>query len=230
MFKNMIKGLIALLLFVGLTSLQVEPSFAQAATTGNKATPVTFASGSRSSTFKGSVVRGDRRTYTLAGTLAGKKGQAIALSITSPENNAVFDVVDPSGKAIKAAAASWVGPLLADGNYKVLVGGTRGNASYALTVAQIDPDYQTEVKTNTICSFINANGVNLRQDPSVNASIITQFNTGDGVRALSRSGDWVKVVARVSGQSPEIYSPLEGYVSNKYINGCSEDQFDRWRK
>jgi hypothetical protein len=135
MFKNMIKGLIALLLVVGLTGLPIAPGLAQTATTTNNATQIIFASSSSPSTFKGNVVRGDRNTYAFA----GKKGQSITLNITSLEKNVVFDVIDSSGKTIKSEVTSWTGSLLADGNYKVLVGGTRGNASYTLTAAQVAP-------------------------------------------------------------------------------------------
>ncbi|MGD1716919.1 SH3 domain-containing protein [Hydrocoleum sp. CS-953] len=102
------------------------------------------------------------------------------------------------------------------------------NAESAL--AQNDPDYQIEVENNTICSFINGNDVNVRQRPDTSSPTITQLNRGDGVRAIRRTGNWVHIVALDSGQSPTPYTPLEGYVFNKYINGCSEDQFDRWRK
>jgi hypothetical protein len=101
---------------------------------------------------------------------------------------------------------------------------------YKITAMTTGADYQTEVQNNTICSFINANDVNIRQKPDLTAPVILQLNRGDTVRATSRTGNWVKIAARDSGKPPTSYTPLQGYVSNKYINGCSEDQFDRWRK
>ncbi len=101
---------------------------------------------------------------------------------------------------------------------------------YKIMAIATDADYQIEVKNNTICSFINANNVNIRQKPDLSAPVILQLNRGDGVRAISRTGNWVKIAARDSGKPPTPYTPLQGYVSNQYINGCSEDQFDRWRK
>jgi hypothetical protein len=100
----------------------------------------------------------------------------------------------------------------------------------ASAVAQSDPDYQIEVENNTICSFINGNAVNVRQSPTTSSPVVTQLNRGDGVRAVRRTGNWVEIVARDSGQPPTPYTPLQGYVFNQYINGCSEDQFDRWRE
>ncbi|HEY9697623.1 MAG TPA: SH3 domain-containing protein [Trichocoleus sp.] len=96
--------------------------------------------------------------------------------------------------------------------------------------AQDDPDYQIEVENNTVCSFITENNVNVRQSPDINSTVVTQLNRGDVVRATSRTGDWVNIAAQDSGQPPTPYSPLQGYVSNQYINGCSEDQFELWRQ
>jgi len=99
-----------------------------------------------------------------------------------------------------------------------------------LALAQNDPDYQIEVENNTICSFINSNGVNIREAPNTRSAVIAQLNRGDGVRAVGQDGDWVQLAALDSGQPPEPYTPLQGWVLNRYINGCSEDQFDRWRQ
>lgn len=91
---------------------------------------VKFDRGANSTTIKNSVVRGDRNTYLLG----AKQGQQMNLKITSLENNAVFDVIAPDGKTIKQEAATWSGKLPANGDYQIIVGGTRGNASYELTV------------------------------------------------------------------------------------------------
>jgi|GEM_PF-711622 SH3-like domain-containing protein len=101
-------------------------------------------------------------------------------------------------------------------------------------VANINPDDITEIRNNTVCSFINANQVNIRKGPGTQYATVTQLNRGDGVRALRRKGNWVQIAARVYGfgNNERIvpFEGFEGWVSNQYINGCSEDQFDRWRK
>ncbi len=82
----------------------------------------------------------------------------------------------------------------------------------------------------TVCSFITANQVNVRQAPNSKAAIVSQLNRGDGVRAKQRQGDWVQIVQRTDGFPPnETFMPLQGWVFNQFINGCSEDQFDVWR-
>jgi hypothetical protein len=94
-----------------------------------------------------------------------------------------------------------------------------------------NPDHIIEIQNNTLCSFINANNVNIRKGPGTQYATVTQLNRGDGVRAVRSQGNWVQIAARVYGfGNNQRIVPLEGWVSNQYINGCSEDQFDRWRK
>ncbi|MEB3359137.1 MAG: SH3 domain-containing protein [Synechococcales bacterium] len=96
--------------------------------------------------------------------------------------------------------------------------------------AMIDPDYGIELQQNTECSFITGNSVNVRSGPGTQYAAIAQLNRGDGVRAQYREGNWVRLAARVYSTVPnERFEPLDGWVFNQYINGCSEDQFDRWR-
>ncbi|MBW4489212.1 MAG: SH3 domain-containing protein [Trichocoleus desertorum ATA4-8-CV12] len=80
-----------------------------------------------------------------------------------------------------------------------------------------------------VCSFITANQVNIRRGPSTNYPVLTQLNRARIVRALNRQGNWVKIVG-VEDPTTERVRALNGWVSNAYINGCSEDQFDRWRR
>lgn len=90
---------------------------------------------------------------------------------------------------------------------------------------------RTDVSTPSqgVCSFITSNSVNIRSGPSTTYSVLTQLNRGRVVRALNRRGNWVKL-AGVEDPTTERVRPINGWVSNAYINGCSEDQFDRWRR
>jgi hypothetical protein len=96
-----------------------------------------FARGASSATVKGAVVRGDRDRYYLA----ANKGQTMSVKITSEEDNAVFQVYLPGEQeALPGAgdgddAKDWSGELPADAEYVIVVGGTRGNASYTLKVS-----------------------------------------------------------------------------------------------
>jgi len=114
--------------------------FALASTSITSADGVTkrikFARGKSSATVSGAVVRGDRDTYILGAGV----GQTMRVRITSPENNAVFQVMDDDGNYLSGAgeeddATNWSGKLPWKGDYKIIVGGTRGNASYDLTVS-----------------------------------------------------------------------------------------------
>jgi hypothetical protein len=96
---------------------------------------VKFPRGFSGVTLKGGVIRGDRDEYLLK---AGK-GQLMKVKITSEEDNAVFQIYAPNNRALKGAdegddAMNWNGKLPLSGDYRIVVGGTRGNASYAISV------------------------------------------------------------------------------------------------
>jgi hypothetical protein len=97
---------------------------------------IKFARGRTSATVSGTVIRGDRDTYLLG----ANGGQTMSVRITSLENNAVFQIEAPDGSFLSGAgetddARRWSGRLPEKGDYKIIVGGTRGNASYKVTVS-----------------------------------------------------------------------------------------------
>jgi hypothetical protein len=103
---------------------------AKAPTTSGPET-ISFAKGATSAVAKGSVVRGDRKTYIVNAA----KNQSMTLSITALESNAVVDLIGPDGKVLKQGATTVKQVLPATGDYQVVVGGTRGNATYEVTIA-----------------------------------------------------------------------------------------------
>ena len=111
-------------------------SFAVVAGQGVKQ-KIKFARGASTATVKGAVVRGDRDRYYLGAS----KGQTMSVKITSEEDNAVFQIYLPGEeKALKGAgdeddATNWSGELPENGEYVIVVGGTRGNATYTLKVS-----------------------------------------------------------------------------------------------
>ena len=110
---------------------------------------IRFSPGSDSSTVQESVIRGERDIYYIT----AKAGQTLEISISAVEHNAVFSVYQPgavaeekegyteiNGKALPKAgetddATKWKGTLPVSGKYLIVVGGTRGNATYKLKVA-----------------------------------------------------------------------------------------------
>ncbi len=98
---------------------------------------VRFARGTSSATIHGTVVRGQRDRYYLA----AKKGQTMMVKITSTESNAVFQIYFAGEQeALEGAgedddATQWSGELPADNDYVIVVGGTRGNATYTLKIS-----------------------------------------------------------------------------------------------
>jgi hypothetical protein len=98
---------------------------------------VRFAKGTSSTTIKGAVIRGDRDRYTVG----AKAGQTMSVKITSVEKNAVFQICFAGeqeclpGAGEGDDAMKWSGQLPVDNEYVIVVGGTRGNATYTLTIS-----------------------------------------------------------------------------------------------
>ncbi|MBW4472887.1 MAG: hypothetical protein KME45_21295 [Stenomitos rutilans HA7619-LM2] len=96
---------------------------------------VRFAPGADSATIKTSVLNGTRDLYLVG----AQKGQIMSIRIVSLEDNAVFDIVAPPNGAgkrqtLKQEAFTWSSTLPETGDYQIVVGSTRGNASYRLQV------------------------------------------------------------------------------------------------
>jgi hypothetical protein len=110
---------------------------------------IRFARGATSATVEGAVIRGDRDIYPIT----AKAGQLMRVRITAIEDNAVFQIYLPgaqyrrdqygfefTGSMLEGAgetddATQWSGTLPATGTYLIVVGGTRGNAGYRMTVS-----------------------------------------------------------------------------------------------
>lgn len=98
---------------------------------------VRFAKGTSSITIREAVIRGDRDRYYIG----ARAGQKMTVKITSVEKNAVFQIYFAGeqeslpGAGEEDDAMKWSGELPADNEYVIVVGGTRGNATYALTIS-----------------------------------------------------------------------------------------------
>ena len=95
-----------------------------------------FASCSKgTTTVSGSVIRGERARYSVK----AKAGQTLTVNITSSESNAVFQIYFPGeketlpGAGERDDATKWSSRIPADNEYVIVVGPTRGNATYTLT-------------------------------------------------------------------------------------------------
>ncbi len=97
---------------------------------------IRFAKGKSSATVSNSVIRGEQDTYILG----ARAEQMMTVRITSLENNAVFTVQGPNGEYLQDAgeeddAKMVTNSLPYNGDYRIIVSGTRGNATYRLTVS-----------------------------------------------------------------------------------------------
>lgn len=99
----------------------------------NRTKRVQFASGADNASLQDGIARGETLTYLLG---AGKD-QTMVIAITSSEDNAVFDVFAPNGNKIGSGSMTeemdmvWEGRLPMSGDYKVVVGSTRGGSSFS---------------------------------------------------------------------------------------------------
>jgi hypothetical protein len=97
---------------------------------------IRFEKGARSGVLADAVVRGERRTYEFTAW----RGQHGRIVISAAENNAVFQLFLPAELVPNASkvmiagpeARTWSGSLPRTGTYRIIVSGTRGNATYRL--------------------------------------------------------------------------------------------------
>ena len=108
-----------------------------------------FARGSSSGTVGGQVLRGERALYSLKAA----KGQSLTVTLTTPDDNAVFQIYEPDtaigrdadgllefkGQPLEGAEGGrdttrWQGRLPRTGTWLIVVGSTRGNARYSMDV------------------------------------------------------------------------------------------------
>ncbi len=97
---------------------------------------IRFAKGKSSATVRGAVIRGETDTYIVG----ARAEQMMSVSTSSVENNAVFTLQGPDGDYLQDAgeeddARGVTVPLPYDGDYRIKASGTRGNATYRLTVS-----------------------------------------------------------------------------------------------
>ncbi|NJO66087.1 MAG: hypothetical protein HC832_00185 [Leptolyngbyaceae cyanobacterium RM1_405_57] len=91
---------------------------------------VQFEAGRNGTVINHAVIRGERDVYLLN----AQGGQQMEIALTSTEQNAAFDVVSPSGEILTTEAQSETVSLPHTGDYQVIVGSTRGNATYELQI------------------------------------------------------------------------------------------------
>ncbi|MCC7158241.1 MAG: hypothetical protein IT281_01745 [Ignavibacteria bacterium] len=110
--------------------------FALSADSQVKDKRIKFKKGESSATVEGGIVRGEQDTYLVG----AKKDQMMVVTIMSLEDNAVFQIKDlETGYYLSGAgelddATRWEGYLPSKGDYRIIVGGTRGNCEYTLKV------------------------------------------------------------------------------------------------
>ncbi len=123
-------------LFIFSLVFSVNLNFSALAYDYEQVERVRFARGKSGTVLQGSVVRLTRNIYVLGAA----KGQMMTVRIRSLENNAVIQIMDPKGRTLKGGGENedityWKGRLPLNGDYRIAVAATRGNASYELEVS-----------------------------------------------------------------------------------------------
>lgn len=149
---NLVRGSIVAMLVVSIFPAcgdvqESAPEAVVTATTGTSTPPSTadsgiedlalgiddvvrFEAGATSAMVAGGVIRGERSRYRLD----ANAGQTLNLTLMSLEDNAVLDVYGPDGEPLEREVTECSLVLPTSGTYTVIVGGTRGNASYELAI------------------------------------------------------------------------------------------------
>ncbi len=120
----------------------------------------------------------------------------MTISLTSLENNAVFDLVSPNTTILNKGVTNTHLVLPANGDYKIIVRGTRGNATYNLYVEIYDvvstqiittENYKIVLHSNCIegavsCNHVSYEGININTGDSIQLAGKTIHTTcADGV-------------------------------------------------
>lgn len=95
---------------------------------------VQFLPGDSWAMIEGGVLQGERGQFY---ELTASTDQAMLITIESLEDNAVYDVISPSGNILlqeKTGESTAMIVLPEDGEYLIWTGSSRGNSSYTLTV------------------------------------------------------------------------------------------------
>ena|ERR1700754_673926 len=133
--SNMKKGIFIIVVKLAVTAILMLACTSAALSIGIKKR-IRFPRGSSSTAVTGSVVRGERDRYIIG----AKEGQRMSVRIKSAEDNAVFQIYfageqeSLEGAGEGDDATNWNGKLPASTDYIIVIGASRGNASYKLEV------------------------------------------------------------------------------------------------
>jgi len=149
--KSVLIFCLALLASVPFAVPLVSPAYAAdpAPQPVPKVRPIFFPKGSHGGTVGGRVLLGNRNLYSLTAA----QGQTLTVSLTAPDDNAVFQIYEPDtkvqrdadgtlefvGKALSATgngddATRWSGHVPRTGTYLIAVGSTQGEARFSIDV------------------------------------------------------------------------------------------------
>ena len=92
---------------------------------------IVFRPGEFSAFLSGAAELGEGATYVLGAA----EGQSLILTLSSVEDNAVYDLFSPSGAPLATEQTEGAIAVREGGDHQIVVGGTGGNATYDLEVS-----------------------------------------------------------------------------------------------
>lgn len=179
---NLFLGLCLLFSSLNPISIQAKPPINIIAQS-DRTRRIQFNRGEISATVEDSVVRGTRDIYLLR----ANQSQIMKISLTSLENNAVFNLVSPNN-TILAEEVRDIGLVLPmNGDYKIIVGGTRGNATYNLYVEIYDTVSIQRLRTENVNIVLRSNCI----EGAVTCNNVSyegiNINTGDSIQLVGKT-------------------------------------------
>ncbi|MDJ0578784.1 hypothetical protein [Crocosphaera sp.] len=179
---KLLLGLCLLCSSLNPTSIQAQPSI-NIITQRDRTTRIQFNRGEISTTVNDSVVRGTRDIYLLR----ANQSQIMKISLTSLENNAVFDLVSPNNTILTEEVTDIGLVLPMNGDYKIIVGGTRGNATYNLYVEIYDSVSIQRLRTENVNIVLRSNCI----EGAVTCNNVSyqgiNINTGDSIELVGKT-------------------------------------------
>lgn len=176
---------------------------------------ISFGAGETSAAVENAVVSGTRDRY-LVGAAAG---QVMTLEITSLEENAEFQVLAPDGSELGGVAEAdggvWQRQLPQSGDYEIVVGPTRGNATYRLVVT-IPP--APDVEATRILFEPGMAGAQVAGHVEAGESVVYVLGAvEDQSLSVSAYAQTEPLVMEVRGADGTVLLPLEAEQNGLYM-------------
>lgn len=201
---NLFLGLCLLFSSLNPILLQAQPSITIIAQS-DRTRRIQFDQGEISTTVEDSLVRGTRDIYLLRANAS----QIMTISLTSLEDNAVFDLVSPNNTILQQEVTNTNLVLPINGDYKIIVGGTRGNATYNLYVEVYEPVSIQRLRTENFQIVLRS--------PCIEGAVSCNNVSYEGINV--NTGDTIQLTGKIIHNTcADSITPCR-FLGYEFING-----------